>query len=59
MDLLFLGMLLQVKIILSSLKQMCKPSSMKIAYITAEKNEIETELNFAGNNTVIFSVRLL
>lgn len=32
---------------------------MKIAYITAENAEIEPELNVAGNNTVIFSVRLL
>lgn len=32
---------------------------MKIAYSTAENAEIESQLNVAGNNTVIFSDRLL
>lgn len=32
---------------------------MKIVYITAKNTEIEPELNVAGNNTVIFSDRLL
>lgn len=59
-DLLFLSMLLFVsENDLSSLKCMCKPSSMKIAYSTAENAEIESQLNVAGNNTVIFSDRLL